>query len=245
MFKKHPSILLLLLVFACKSYHTTQVQWTQYHLEEKQSHLTPDTSIQTIISPYKNAIDSQMNVVVGTNAVALSSKKPEGSLGDFFADAIREQTAVIFNKNIEIAFFNSGGLRIQGIAKGDIKATTLYELMPFENEIVVMEIDGAILLKILEYSAKRGGDPISGVRYTIHNDKPINISINDAPLDLTRKYTYATNDYLANGGDNMNFLKEIPKEIKNIKLRDMLFAYFKAHPEPLNMTTDGRVQLQK
>lgn len=78
-----------------------------------------------------------------------------------------------------------------------------------------------------------------------YNDKPINISINDAPLDLTRKYTYATNDYLANGGDNMNFLKEIPKEIKNIKLRDMLFAYFKAHPEPLNMTTDGRVQLQK
>ncbi len=244
MLKKYPYVLLFFLI-SCKSYHTTQVQWNTYHLEQKQNRLNPDTVMSTIIAPYKDAIDSQMNVVIGTNLVALTSKKPEGSLGDFFADAIREQAEMIYNKKIDVAFFNSGGLRIQGIQVGDIKVTTIYELMPFDNEIVVMTIDGTTLEKILEYSAKRGGDPISGVRYFIKNDRPTNITVNQEALDLNKKYTYATNDYLANGGDNMLFLKELPKETKNMKLRDMLFDYFKAHPQPLNKTTDGRVQLQK
>ena len=43
----------------------------------------------------------------------------------------------------------------------------------------------------------------------------------------------------------MNFLKDVPKELKGVKLRDMLFEYFKSHPQPLNYTADGRVQLQK
>lgn len=244
MYKKTIYLLLILLA-ACKSYHTTQVQWDEYHIETKKQAVSADTSIAGIIAPYKNALDSQMNAVIGTNAIALSSKKPEGSLGDFFADAIREEAEKLYHKKIDVSFFNSGGLRIQGIAAGPIKVTTIYELMPFDNEIVVMTIDGKTLLKILEYSAKRGGDPISGVRYTIQDNKPVNITVNNEALVLDRQYIYATNDYLANGGDNMNFLKDVPKELKGVKLRDMLFEYFKSHPQPLNYTADGRVQLQK
>lgn len=244
MFRKY-SYLLLLFLLSCKSYHTTNIQWDAYHLEDQKKHVAADSSVYSIIAPYKTALDSQMNAVIGTNAVALSSKKPEGSLGNFFADAIREQAETLYQKKIDVAFFNSGGLRIQGIPKGDIKVTTIYELMPFDNEIVVLNIDGKILMKILEYSAKRGGDPISGVRYTINNDKPIDITINGVPLDLNAKYIFATNDYLANGGDNLGFLKDIPQELKKVKLRDMLFEYFKTHPQPLNKSTDGRVQIQK
>ena len=234
-----------LLFFSCKSYHTTDIQWNAYHIEEKKKYIAPDTAAINLIAPYKNALDSQMNVVIGTNAVTLTSKKPEGSLGDFFADAIKEQTEKLYNKKIDIAFFNSGGLRIPEIPKGNIKVTTIYELMPFDNEIIVLNIDGNILMKVLEYSAKRGGDPISGVRYIIKNSLPIDILVNNEPIDLNKRYVFATNDYLANGGDNMNFLKEIPQEKKNTKLRDMLFEYFRTHPQPLNKTTDGRVQVQK
>lgn len=237
--------LLLFFLFSCTTYHTTKVEWSAYHFEDKKNHITADTSFVNLIAPYKNALDTQMNAVVGKNEKTLFSKKPEGSLGDFFADALREQTEKAYQKKIDISFFNSGGLRIPEIPKGDIKVTTIYELMPFENEIVVMTIDGNTLLKILQYSAKRGGDPISGVRYTIKNDLPIDITINNEALQPNGSYTYATNDYLAAGGDNMTFLKDIKQEKMNLKLRDMLFDYFKSHPQPLNLSTDGRVQIQK
>ncbi len=242
--KKYLYIFFLVLL-SCKTYHTTNIQWDEYHLEEKKKHINADTAAINIIAPYKNQLDSQMNVVIGTSLVTLTSKKPEGSLGDFFADVMKEQAEIIFNKKIDVAFFNSGGLRLPEIPKGNIKVTTIYELMPFENEIVVMEIDGKTLKKVLEYSAKRGGDPISGARYIINNNLPVDILINNAPLDPDKKYIYATNDYLANGGDNMTFMKEIPQQNLHVKLRDMLFEYFKIHTEAINLTTDGRIQVQK
>jgi 2',3'-cyclic-nucleotide 2'-phosphodiesterase (5'-nucleotidase family) len=239
------SYVFLLLLFSCKQYHPASVQWTAYHFEQKKQPVEADTAIRSLIAPYKAALDSQMNVVIGTNSRALTSGKPEGSLGNFFADAIREQAEKAYNKKIDVAFFNSGGLRIQGMPAGAIKVTTIYELMPFDNEIVLMQLDGATLMQILEYSARRGGDPISGVRYVIGNNKPENITINGEAIDLNKAYAFATNDYLADGGDNMNFLKTLPREKINLKLRDMLFDYFKTHTQPLNVSTDGRVQLQK
>ncbi len=235
----------LIFILSCKSYHISGIQWNEYHFEEKKNHISPDTSMARIIAPYKNELDSQMNIVIGTNVQSLTSKKPEGSLGDFFADAIREQSEKLYNKKIDIAFFNSGGLRLAEIPQGNIKVTTIYELMPFDNEIIVMNIDGQLLNKILEYSAKRGGDPISGVRYIIRNNQPTSITVNNVPLDLNKIYVYATNDYLANGGDNMNFLKDLPQQKMNMKLRDLLFEYFRTHTQPLNKSTDGRVQIQK
>ena len=95
--------LLLCFILSCKSYHTTAVQWDEYHLEVKKIPLDADSAVSSIIFPYKAALDSQMNVVIGFNTKALSSKKPEGSLGNFFADAIREQTEILY-RNYEMAY---------------------------------------------------------------------------------------------------------------------------------------------
>jgi len=184
-----------------------------------------------------------MNRVIGTNKILLSHKKPEGNLGDFFADAIREQASLVFHKNIEISFFNYGGLRLPEIAAGAITVSTVFELMPFDNEIVLMNLRSDLLLKVLEYSANRGGDPLSGIRYRIKDNKPVDIFINDMLIDTGKTYLFVTNDYLADGGDNMSFMKSIPRIKGNIKLRDMLIDYFKLHPVPLNKSTDGRVQI--
>lgn len=237
--------LIFLFLFACRSYHPTQIQWNEYHLETKKAPLQADSQSTVTIAPYKNALDSQMHAVIGRTVNSLKSGKPEGTLGDFFADAIREQTAAWLHAPVDISFFNSGGLRIPEIPAGNIQVTTIYELMPFDNEAVVLELDGKTVMQICEFSAKRGGDPVSGLRYQIKDNAPVNITVNGMPLDPDKKYTVATNDYLANGGDNLNFMKGKPLKQTNIKIRDMLLDYFKTHDQPLNYKPDGRVQIQK
>ncbi len=235
----------LLFILSCRTYHPTQVQWSEYHLEQKKSSVDADSVANSTIQPYKNALDSQMHVVIGRTITSLKAGKPEGTLGDFFADAIREQTSAWLHAQVDISFFNSGGLRIPEIPTGNIQVTTIYELMPFDNEAVILELDGKTVLQICEFSAKRGGDPVSGMRYQIRDNAPVNILVGNEALDLNRKYMVATNDYLANGGDNLNFLKGKPIKQTGIKIRDMLLDYFKTHDQPLNYKPDGRVQLQK
>jgi 2',3'-cyclic-nucleotide 2'-phosphodiesterase (5'-nucleotidase family) len=246
MFKlRFPALILLFLAASCKVYHPVEIQWDAYHIEEAKIHRNADTSITNIITPYKLALDSQMNVVIGKNLQALKAKKPEGGLGDFFADLIREEAEATLGQKIDMAFFNSGGLRLPEIPAGDIKVTTIYELMPFDNELVALHIKGAQLYDILSFIAKRGGDPVSGVRFNIKENAPVNITVNGLALDSSATYFIVTNDYLANGGDNMNLLKNIPQQIPGVKLRDMLLQYFKTHAEPVNKTTDGRIQIQE
>jgi 2',3'-cyclic-nucleotide 2'-phosphodiesterase (5'-nucleotidase family) len=117
--------------------------------------------------------------------------------------------------------------------------------MSFENEAVLMEINGASLKKILDFSASRGGDPVAGVRFVIRNNAATEIFVNGKALDETKTYVFLTNDYLANGGDNFEFLKRIDRTGNNLKIRDLLFRYFESHTEPLNYSADGRVQVYK
>jgi 2',3'-cyclic-nucleotide 2'-phosphodiesterase (5'-nucleotidase family) len=245
MMKKIPALHLLAILFflSCRSYMPVKGEWDLYHLEQQKINRPSDSAIISIVSPYKLRLDSQMNRVIGHNLKTLSSKKPEGSLGDFFADAVREESSDKFGRTIDLALFNSGGLRIPSIAQGDIKVSAVYELMPFENEVVVMEVEGTVLKKILSFSASRGGDPVSGARYRIRNNEATEISIGGKPLDENHIYVLLTNDYMANGGDNFDILKNIPRQTKNLKIRDLLFTYFEKHPEPLNIEPDGRVQI--
>lgn len=132
-------------------------------------------------------------------------------------------------KSIDLCLLNHGGIRAI-LPKGNVTTRTAFEIMPFENNLVVVALKGQQILEIAAYIIKeKKPQPLSGMTFTIAKDNTAkNILIQGKPLDLNTVYYVATNDYLANGGDSMTFFaKGVQKFDLNYKLRDVLIDYFK------------------
>lgn len=209
-----------------------------------------DSQIVKMILPYKTTLDAKMNVVIGFAPEALIKKLPESNLGNFFSDALFIRAKQIPNTDTAhlVAMFNSGGLRTS-VPEGDVHVRNMFELMPFENELVLIPLKGSQLLLVLNAIADKGGAPLAGVRFKIANHKAEDIFIHQTALDTNFVYTIATSDYLANGGDKF-FNVETPKTFTktNLLLRDILIDYCKEQykqNKPISGIIDGRISTTK
>jgi 2',3'-cyclic-nucleotide 2'-phosphodiesterase (5'-nucleotidase family) len=153
-----------------------------------------------------------MNSVIGNLTVSLSKSLPECSLGNFMTDAYMESARDKFGKEIDVAFMNTGGIRLNTMEPGPITNGKIYELMPFDNLMVLLEVSGVQLQEFMNNISTRGGWPLTGATYTIENKKAINIRIKGEPIQPDKKYTIAVSDYVANGGDESNVLRGLPQQ---------------------------------
>jgi 2',3'-cyclic-nucleotide 2'-phosphodiesterase (5'-nucleotidase family) len=200
-----------------------------------------DSSVHYLIAPYKGKLDAQMNEVIGVTQTQLTKAKPESTLGNLVCDAAVWHAAKNYDKPIDICVMNFGGIRLPSIEAGNIAVGKIYELMPFDNSIDVLELKGDRVEALLQLIAAADGWPVSGVRMQIENGKAINIFVGEKPLDTNRTYVLVTSDYIANGGDKADMLKQYEKRTSlNYLLRNAILNYVK-HASPLNLTTDGRI----
>ena len=187
----------------------------------------PDTEIASFLQPYAIEVNKQMNVVIGSTETPLERKTPEGTLGNFVADAMLERASLSYKEKVDVAFVNYGGLRINNIAAGPITLGKIYELMPFDNIIVLLKVDGKQLRNILDVIASKDGWPITGVKMKISNGKATDISVNNHPLNDTTNYTLATTDYTAKGNEGFEMLTTIKQVNNGYLFRDALIDYVK------------------
>ena len=116
----------------------------------------------------------------------------------------------------DFCLLNYGGIRAS-LPKGAIKRKDIYQLMPFENELVVVELADTDFYRVLDYLKISGGHPISNIKLAVNKDR---ITHN---LDLNKTIRILTSDYLANGGDKMSFFKDSVSHTKTgLKIRDIL-----------------------
>lgn len=183
----------------------------------------PDSTIYKFILPYKHQLDSKMKEVIGVTESDLTKKLPTGSLGSIFCDALIDYTKRVNNTlpAVDFCLMNHGGIRIGSISKGPITVNTAYELMPFENELVILKLDGNYCLELFNTIAAEGGAPVSGIRFKIADNKPTDIFINGMAFNVNKTYYILTSDYLANGGDKAEAMKHASQLIPlGVKIRD-------------------------
>ncbi|MCM3900393.1 MAG: 5'-nucleotidase C-terminal domain-containing protein, partial [Pyrinomonadaceae bacterium] len=122
-----------------------------------------DPALEKMLTPYSAKVRA-LEVVIGKLEVELK-KGPVGggNLGNFVADGIRVQSSARLGKPVLLAVTNSGGLRKNTIAPGDLKAADIFELLPFENALAEVDLTGEQLLKLLSVVVS-GGDALSGAR---------------------------------------------------------------------------------
>ncbi|HTA61455.1 MAG TPA: 5'-nucleotidase C-terminal domain-containing protein [Bacteroidia bacterium] len=237
----------LLLLLSC-SKHLYVQQTTPQHFVVNNNEV--DSQIVKTIQPYKQSLDGKMHEVIGTTPISLTKKTPESTLGNFFAEAIFDRVKHLPNIDTvnTFAMFNNGGLRTS-VPQGNIMVGSMYELMPFENKLVVVKISSDRLLKLLNFIIEKDGAPVAGIRFVIADKKPTNIEINGKSFDANITYYVATSDYLAGGGDKFFSADENNSTVKtDFLLRDILIDYCRnlsKQNKPVTANLDGRIQYAK
>jgi 2',3'-cyclic-nucleotide 2'-phosphodiesterase (5'-nucleotidase family) len=157
-----------------------------------------------------------------------------GSLGNFVADGMRAQGSIKVGKPVDLAIMNGGGLRRNTISEGDLRARDIFELLPFENALVTLDLTGEQVLKILGVVVS-GREAQSGARitYITKTDRSAALEaakLGDKEIDPKAIYTVVTIDYLVNvGGDRYAVLREGKNtRALGITLRDAVMDYVKA-----------------
>lgn len=155
-----------------------------------------------LLKPYRQGVDSLMNVKIGATPAALSNS--EDPLLNLVSDFVLDRGSGLSDKPVDLAIVNKGGIR-RSLPKGAITEGMIMMMMPFNNSVLVMDIKGSDLQEALDVMAGRGGDGVSrGVDAKIGPDgKCLSVTIDGKPIDLDKTYRLATIDYLANGGDYM------------------------------------------
>jgi 2',3'-cyclic-nucleotide 2'-phosphodiesterase (5'-nucleotidase family) len=226
--------LTILAVYSCEKapFYVSKIEGKKISITEKESQ-TPE--IEKFIKPYREQIDFDLSSVLAYSPETMdkNSGKWQSSLGNLLADiSLKAGNKVLQlreKKSVDMCLLNSGGIR-SILPKGNVTARTAYEIMPFENSLVVIALKGEQIQELVDYFiATKKAHPLAGLTFTMDkNGKSNNIVIQGKSLDLATIYYVATNDYLANGGDNMNFFKKgIQKFDLDYKLRNVLIDYFK------------------
>ena len=188
---------------SCKKvWHVAQSDYTSNRLD---STAVFSEEITNMIQPYKTKLDGAMNMVIAKCPKDMPKGRPESRLGNWMSDAIYDRASELSDVPIDFAMQNSGGIRIPLLRKGDITKGKIYELMPFDNTLVVIHADKDLLMTFLNRVAQSGGWPVSkNFQMTIKGKQATKVLINGEEL-TDRIYNIALPDYIANGGSDCPF----------------------------------------
>lgn len=190
------------------------------YLKLESGNTAQDSALVALIQPYKDSMEKVMGDSLGTLPYRLVKEKPNGLLGMWTADLFRAGVSNRSGETVDIAVLNNGGIRRPYIGPGKVTRGEMYELMPFENRVMLLQLDSAQVMQLAAFLAKKGGDPVSGLQ--IKQDSVLVVKADGKALS-NRKYTLCCTDYQYNGGDDYDFLQSfLVKQSDMGLLRDIL-----------------------
>ncbi|MEL6391783.1 MAG: 5'-nucleotidase [Bacteroidota bacterium] len=230
----------------CKPYYQaeTVVANRQSLTEASVADESVSQEVEEMIDPYRQELETAMAEVIGQVEEPLTLSAGESTLGNWVADLLYDEAKRLFpDQPIDFAITNRGGLRIDEIPAGPITMEDMYRLMPFDNELVLVNINGVVMEEFLDYMVERwrGWPQSSQLRYRIEDNKPMAVTIQDTSPVLNRNYLVAMPDYIANGGDNAEMLADRPQIKSGQLIRDLLIDAIKRR-RVIQAELDGRIE---
>ncbi len=208
------------------------------------------------LSDYRSEISNQMNEIINVSAIDMETGSPEGLLGNFICDLSLFTCISILDIPADFCILNNGGFRTS-LPKGNVSRGKIFEIMPFDNELVVLELHSQQMIDLINYikdksiinQTRKAGVPVSGIRLSIIGNEISRVFIGIEEFSNTKTYKVVTTDYLAKGGDQMTFFKNA-KKISNtgLLLRDAIINYIEKLSNQniqLNAQLDGRIRVSE
>lgn len=239
-------VLAAILQISCKSYQyrISSMNGTVVEMNSRFD-ANPNKKMEALVRNYKTELDREMNEVIGTSAQLLDYGRPESLLTNFTSDVMKIYGDEHISGGADVAIMNVNGHRAN-MPKGKITVGNLYEIYSFDNAITFLELKGTDLKKIFDSYAWIGGAGISSnVRLAIKDRKVQSVTVDGKPIDENKVYTVSTLDYLADGNNDMDALRNALKTTNTgITLRDVMIDYVKEQTRQGNEITsllDGRI----
>ena len=209
--------------------------------------IAPHPEVAEIVAKYYARLDKMFTVAIGQSGVFLNGEREhvrylETTLGNFVTDLMREHTGA------RVALLNGGSLRAS-IDAGRVTLEDVFKSMPYANEIVLVELTGEELLKVLSRAAagKREDEDggflqVSGISFTIRGRAVENVRVGreKTPLDPTGAYTVAITDFLKSGGDGYSIFVDKRPEYTGLPLRELVVDAFRSGGA-VSAAVEGRI----
>jgi 2',3'-cyclic-nucleotide 2'-phosphodiesterase (5'-nucleotidase family) len=220
--------------------------------------LDDDPALTKMLAVYAPKV-RELDVVIGRLRGELrKGGAGSGSLGNFVTDGMRWQATMKAGKPITLAVMNGGGLRRSTIGEGELRARDIFELLPFENALVTVDLTGVQLKKLLE-TILTANEAQSGARivYRTTAEKKneaesikLREGSGETEIDPAKTYTVVTIDYIYNvGGARWSVFREgANMKALGITLRESLMNYVKSETaagREIKPNLDGRFSLDK
>ncbi|HEX8293715.1 MAG TPA: bifunctional UDP-sugar hydrolase/5'-nucleotidase [Pyrinomonadaceae bacterium] len=213
-----------------------------------------DPAFAPVVEKYAK-LTAELSAPVGTTTVPLdarsaTSRSEETNVADFIADAFRRAAGT------DVALINGGSIRADDVLPaGELTVRDVLSILPFGNDLSVIEVSGEVLLRALEHGVSLSGpgaEPgrfpqVSGVRYSYDASKlpgvrVSGVSVNGRPLDLKKTYTLATTSFVAGGGDQYEVLKGNANLLKERLTDSEALRRAIASAKTIAPRTDGRIR---
>ena len=209
--------------------------------------------LDSMIIPYKLEVDETMNEIIGKATFGLEKYDPESPLGNFAADVVYEAGLAYGRTTKDIGpdamknsfcLLNFGGLRAP-INIGEVSIGDVFKLMPFDNTLTLVRLKPDQVKELLSYVMSAHGQPISGSRMELSGSEN-KLFLNDKPYNYEQDLVVVTSDYLANGGDKMEFFKLADRKWDSgILIRDIFIDYIKENKTLGEYPVEDRIKFLK
>ena len=164
--------------------------------------IADDPEVAKVLNPLKAEIKATFDLVLAQCPGGLykGGNGKENELGEWIADAMRLRAEALVGAPVKFAYTNTGGIR-SNIRPGAVKVGDIYEVMPFENELVVAELTGAEIVEVVKEGVlRRTVEPMSGVLAhtagTVAKPELIVTWADGTAIDPKEIVKLATSDYL-------------------------------------------------
>ena len=240
-------LLLIQLTVSCGSYRYSIVDIKGSIVEMNQEQGT-NSEMQALVDKYKGALDSKMNVVVGTSSQFMRYGRPESLLTNLTSDVMKQYGDAHLPNGADVGIMNVNGHRAF-MPEGEITMGNLYEIYSFDNTIAFLELKGEDLIKIFDAYARIGGAGISSNAHLVAKDqKIVSATLDGKQIDKNKIYNVVTLDYLADGNNSMGAFKNAVKmNDTGITLRDIMIDYVHeqtAQGKEISSVEDGRITIE-
>jgi len=218
------------------------------------SSLPDDPALNKLLEPYSGKVRA-LDVVIGKlDGELTKGGLGGGTMGNFVTDGMRAEASKKLGVPVDLVVSNSGGLRKSSISPGDLHVRDIFELLPFENALVELELTGEQLLKVLQIAvASREPQAGARVRYRTNDEKKLELVSavlvsadgKERAIDPKATYRVVSIDYLLSvAGGNFAILQESKiKKPLGVTIRDAVIDYVKGETtagRSINAKFDGR-----
>lgn len=211
-----------LLFVACHtSYQPGSVTFRDYRVTDSAG---ADLSYNSYLKTFRDSMQVSMGEMVGRASRRMDVKRPATTLGNFLADAYLEMAREKFDPGAQVAVMNLGGIRKPYLEAGPITRGMVFEIMPFDNLMTLVTVNGEQLKAFLDASMAEGGG-VAGMSFTTNGKQVRDVLVGGKPLDPAGTYTLVTSDYAAGDPRMAWFYGPARKQQTTYLLRDCIMDY--------------------